>query len=375
MCVVSATNRVRGVLAGVLVGLSAAVAPAQFTPDVPPPPKSLFQVQAGDPPPVLKLNDSVALPPPKAVNPPADVGPPPPGTPLDTLSGPVLADRPLPGSVQDEYEQELQARRDFTRYTWRGARITFLPNSLLWEPPLAVKKDPKMQFLATSLANYRSEYTVDTWIGGTQGLFRFEPEGADFAAQLDIFGLVQTRLSPDDLLAADYRFGLPVSWRWGWWQGKIGYEHTSAHLGDELILRTGRQTRSFAKDEVVLGIGRIVEDNLRVYGHIGYAFSFQVPDVESSTRNRMRYDVGAEWLLRCPTGWMGSPFAAANLEWRGDQGYTPNWTLQAGWLWRNPLRREGMVRVFGEYYTGRSPYGQFLQTREQFYSVGFGFDF
>ena len=357
MCVVSAANRVRGILAGVLVGLTAAVAPAQFTPDVPPPPKALVQPPA-DP--------SVGLTPGAAA---------PAASPMDTLNGPVISDRPLPGSVEDEYQQELQARRDFTRYTWRGARITFLPNSLLWEPPLAVKKDPRMQFLATSLKNYRSDYTVDTWIGGTQGLWRFEPEGADFAAQLDIFGLVQTRLSPDDLMAADYRFGLPVSWRWGWWQGKIGYEHTSAHLGDELILRTGQQTRSFAKDEVVLGLGRIIEDNLRVYGHIGYAFSFQVPGVEPTTSNRMRYDVGAEWYLRCPTGWAGSPFAATNIEWRGDQGYQPNWTVQAGWLWRNPLRREGMVRVFGEYYTGRSPYGQFLQTSEQYYSFGFGFDY
>lgn len=372
MCVASATNRVRGVLAAVLVGVSAAVAPAQFTPDVPPPPKSLFQVQAGEPPPVRTLNDSTPLPPPVGLTPGVAA---PAASPVDTLNGPVISDQPLPGSVEDEYQQELQARRDFTRYTWRGARITFLPNSLLWEPPLAVKKDPKMQFLATSLANYRSKYTVDTWVGGTQGLWRFEPEGADFAAQLDIFGLVQTRLSPDDLMAADYRFGVPVSWRWGWWQGKIGYEHTSAHLGDEIIAARGLFPRSFAKDEVVLGLGRIIGDNLRVYGHIGYAFSFQVPDVESTTRNRMRYDVGAEWFLREPTGWHGSPFAAANLEWRGDQGYTPNWTLQAGWLWRNPLRREGMVRVFGEYYTGRSPYGQFLQTREQFYSVGFGFDY
>ncbi|MEO2092227.1 MAG: DUF1207 domain-containing protein, partial [Gemmataceae bacterium] len=302
MCVASASNRVRGVLAAVLVGLSAAVAPAQFTPDVPPPPKSLFQAQGAVPPPVRTLNDSTPLPPPVGLTPGAGA---PAASPVDTLNGPVISDRPLPGSVEDEYQQELQARRDFTRYTWRGARITFLPNSLLWEPALAVKKDPRMQFLATSLKNYRSNYTVDTWIGGTQGLWRFEPEGADFAAQLDIFGLVQTRLSPDDLMAADYRFGLPVTWRWGWWQGKIGYEHTSAHLGDELILHTGQQTRSFAKDEVVLGLGRIIEDNLRVYGHIGYAFQFQVPDVEPTTSNRMRYDVGAEWYLRSPTGWQG----------------------------------------------------------------------
>jgi hypothetical protein len=283
---------------------------------------------------------------------------------------------PLPGSLEDDFGREFAARQGYVTYTWKGTRITALPNSLLWEPPLAVKKDPRMQLLITDQNNYRSTYTVDTSIGGTQGLYRIDPEGADFAAQLDIFGLVQTRLSPDDLMASDYRFGVPVSWRWGWWQGKVGYEHTSAHLGDEIIAARGLFPRSFAKDEVVLGLGRVWNDRFRVYGHLAYAFSFQVPNVPTTSRTRTRFDVGAEWYDRCPTGFYGSPFAAANLEWRGDQQFTPNLTLQAGWLWRNPLAREGTFRLFAEHYRGTSPYGQFFGFgREQFTSVGIGFDF
>lgn len=373
MCVVSA-NRVRGALAGVLVGLSAAVAPAQFTPDVPTPPKSLFQAQAADPPPVLKLNDSTGLPKPTPLTPAATPGPA--MSPVDTLNGPVLADRPLPGSVEDEYQQELQARRDFTRYTWRGARITFLPNSLLWEPPLAVLKDPRMRASVSDQSNNRGNWSLDTSIGGTQGLWRFEPEGADFATQLDIWGVVHTRLTPEDVIFADYRFGLPVTWRWGWWQGKVGYEHTSAHLGDRLIRATpGLPIPSFAKDEVVIGLGRFIEDNLRVYGELGYAFQFVVPGVEASTRTRTRFDVGGEWFWRQPTGWAGTPFTAANLEWRGDQGFTPNLTLQAGWLWRDPFRRLGQVRLYAEHYRGTSPYGQNFAVREHATSIALAFDY
>jgi hypothetical protein len=209
----------------------------------------------------------------------------------------------------------------------------------------------------------------------TIGLLRLEPEGADFAAQLDIFGTVLTRLSPDDLIAADYRFGFPVTFRWGWWQGKVAYEHTSAHLGDEFIRQFGGGIPSFAKDEVVIGLGRFLYDNLRVYGHAAYAFTFQVPGVADTSRNKTRFDIGFEWFLRCPTGWAGTPFAAANVEWRGDQNNDPNYTAQVGWLWRNPTMRLGTLRVFAEYYNGRSPYGQFLQTRETFSSVGFGFDY
>ena len=355
-----------------------APAVAQFTPDVPAPPPSLFrQAQAADPPPVQKVTPngngtaSEKLPAPTAMPAPGAASP------MATLTEPGVVGGypPLPGTIEDTYQQELEARRGFATYTWRGTRLTAFPNTLLWEPPLAVKKDPRMQFLATDQSNYRSSYTIDTWIGGTQGLWRVEPEGADFAAQVDIFGLVLTRLSPDDLMAADYRFGVPLSWRWGWWQGKVGYEHTSAHLGDEIIAARGLVTRSFAKDEVVLGFGRFVYDDLRVYGHLGYAFSFQVPDVETTTGHRFRYDVGFEWYNRCPTGFVGTPFVAANVEWRGDQGYTPNLTLQAGWLWKNPFQRLGQARVFVEHYRGRSPYGQFMKDRETYSSVGFGFDY
>ena len=88
-----------------------------------------------------------------------------------------------------------------------------------------------------------------------------------------------------------------------------------------------------------------------------------------------RYDVGAEWFDRRPTGYAGTPFAAANLEWRGDMGNTPNWTLQAGWMWRNPFQREAVFRLFAEYYSGKSPYGHLFRDKERFYSVGIAFDY
>jgi hypothetical protein len=235
-----------------------------------------------------------------------------------------------------------------------------------------------MQFLASDQANYRGNSTIDTSIGMTIGLYRLDFEGADFSTQVDIFGLVITRLTPDDLIFADYRFGLPVTWRWGWWQGKVGYEHTSAHIGDELI-RAGRvnSVPSFAKDELVVGLGRYVTENLRVYGQFGYAFGFQVPGfTQATSREKSRYDLGAEWFLRCPTGWQGTPFAAVNVEWRGDQGFTPNYTFQAGWLWRNPYARLAQFRVFAEHYRGNSPFGHAMAgPREQFTAFGFGFDY
>ena len=288
------------------------------------------------------------------------------------------AERAIPGSLLDDFGQEYEARKGFRSYTWYGTALTAFPNTLLWEPPLAVKRDPRMMFTISDLKNYRSNYTVDATIGGTQSIVRIQPEGADFAAQIDIFGVVNTRLSPDDLMYADYRFGLPITWKRGWWHGKIGYEHTSAHIGDELI-SAGQVTKipSWSKDEFVIGVGRYFgeQQNLRVYANFGYAFQFVVPGVEDTDAHRSRFDVGFEWFARQPVGAGGTPFVAANFEWRGDQENNTNMNLQAGWLWRNPFTREGMFRVFGEHYRGRSPYGHNFLTNESYTSFGIAFDY
>jgi hypothetical protein len=372
MAGVFTAGRVRAVLSCTLGALLAGPAAAQPGSVAPPPPNSFAQVQAQDPPPVVPRSSPLPLPT-EVLNPPLPPAP----SPAVTLTQPAFADPlpPLPGSVEDQYLKELNDRRQFQTGTWRGTTVTVLPNSLLWEPPLAVKKDPRMQALASNLPNSQSNRTFDTAIGTTVGLIRGEFEGADFAAQVDMFGVVFTRFSSADLLLADYRFGVPVTFRWNWWQAKVAYEHTTAHLGDDLIRATGRQTENFAKDEVVLGVGRYLYDNLRVYGQVGYAFSFQVPGLEGTTRERTRFDLGAEWFLRCSTGWTGTPFAAANVEFRGDQQFDSNYTFQAGWLWRNPTQRLGTCRVFAEYYYGRSPYGQAIQNRERITGIGFAVDY
>ena len=98
-------------------------------------------------------------------------------------------------------------------------------------------------------------------------------------------------------------------------------------------------------------------------------------NLESSTQNASRADVGFEWFRRCATGFAGTPFVAANVEVRGDQSYSPNFRAQAGWLWRNPTQRLGMARVFVEYFNGHTPYGQFYLEKESNFAVGFGFDY
>lgn len=298
-------------------------------------------------------------------------------TPPSVIDSPhqTLTGAPLPGSLEDQLAQEYDARKTFRHCVWNGATITALPRDLLWQPPFAAKREPRMVLLPTSLDNYRDNWTLDTSIGTTVGMWRTDLPGHDLSFQFDIAAVAHTRLTPDDLTATDYRFGFPLSARWGPWHAKLAYEHTSAHIGDELI-RAQRLAfiPGMSRDEVVVGVGRWMWDQLRVYGQVSYA-ARQAYFTGFTNKFRYRFDYGFEWFHPGPTGWAGTPFAALNLDHRGDQDFEANLNVQVGWLWRNPYERLANIRLFAEYYTGGSPYGVFFQTKENFFAVGLSCDY
>ncbi len=368
------------------------VPPAKTVTLPPPRPVAPPPAQPGGPPSSLLPPPGAPKPPPppaKPVEPPPDakapVPPPvPPGVLTSVSPAGVAAAgfatrpvdlQPLPGSLEDQFDHEYAARAGFRHCVWTGTTITGLPNSLIWEPPFAIKREPRMLVLPTSLDNYRQTWTLDSSIGTTVGLWRFEPVGRDAAYQIDVFGVVHSRWTPDDLVAHDLRFGIPLTARRGPWQFKLAYEHTSSHLGDDLLrARPLTPTGDFRREEAVVGIGRWIAERLRVYGQAAYAFTMTYPN-PADDDFRWRFDAGFEWFCPKPTGWKGTPFVALNIDSRGDSAFQPGVTAQAGWLWRNPYQRLANVRLFAEYTNSRSLYGQFYQNREKFYAVGLSCDY
>jgi hypothetical protein len=255
----------------------------------------------------------------------------------------------------------------------RGSVVSGFPRTLLWEPPLAGLREPRFMLMPTTYSSDVTDQTVDTAVGNTLGLLRYEPAGSPTAWQFDVFAVVYSRFSEYDFfVTADYRLGLPISWACGPWHGKFGYEHTSTHLGDEILVRTGRAPFDYIKDEFVLALGRYwFDQRLRVYGQAAWAFSQEIPGDPSP----WRFDLGAEWVRRRATGCWGQPFAAGNLEFNGAVDYSPSFSLQGGWMWRDPARRLGQARVFAQYFTGHSLYGQFFQTRENWFGLGVALDY
>lgn len=256
------------------------------------------------------------------------------------------------------------------------SRLSFFPNGLLWEPLLANKRDPRFALVVSDLNTPLTSQTADTSIGTTFGLFRFSPWMHDVEMQLDMFGVVHSRFSQADfLIASDYRFGVPLTFRIGNFHAKLAYEHTSTHFGDEAIEISGLRRIEYIRDEFVLGLGYTFANQLRIYGQYGYSSFIDVIREGVRENNRNRYDVGLEWFRRQKTLNYGQPFAALNLGFDGVVNFDPDLTLQAGWMWRLEDRRLSQVRLYAEFYTGRSPYGQLFRDRETFSAVGVSLDY
>lgn len=275
---------------------------------------------------------------------------------------PVVCPRPAEGCREDP----------FRNATCGGLVMTCFPQSLIWDPPLAARREPRFTLVPTTLSNAYTHNTLDVNIGATAGLSRFDREGNPLRVQLDMFGVVVSRISEYNyLVASDYRAGLPLTFELEAWHGKVSYEHSSDHVGDETILRTGRQRIDFTKDELVLGLGRwLYGHRLRLYGDGAWAFFQNIPDDPSP----FRFDLGAEWRPRFSTEFRGQPYAAVNLDFNGVNDFSPSIDFQAGWLWLAPDRRLGQFRVYLEFFAGHSPYGQYFQMPERFVGLGVALD-
>lgn len=252
-------------------------------------------------------------------------------------------------------------------------RVEFFPTSLLWEPKLADKREPRVSVVLNDVDSFFSNRTTDPSIGMTLGVFRLRPERfPNIEWQVDLFAVSHLRFSRgDESIAQDYRYGLPITFRTGNLIGKVGYEHTSTQLGDELFESGRRGRATFERDEAVAALGYLWENQLRVYGQAAYAVYRSIP----GEPDRWRYDVGFDWYQRVSTGLRGQPFAAVNAAFDPAVDYHVTMTYQVGWMWKKVDQRLGQFRVYAEFFDGRSVYGQLFRNREQYAGLGISMDY
>ena len=265
--------------------------------------------------------------------------------------------------MPNEYVEQQHYNGDFWEFQ-------FMPEGLIWRAYMAGMKESRM---ALMIHNEKDEgWLWDVVLGGRIGVFRYgdynsqNPQGIQF----DLEGAAFPRLNVGanmDLDAADFRFGMPVSWTNGKFRYKAGYYHLSSHLGDEKMLRDGLTSRiNYSRDAMVLAAAYHPIDTIRIYVETEYAFYSDVAE-------EWAFQFGFEYGPACPTGLRGAPFFAMNGHLRQELDFSGNFVLQTGWAWRGQGGR--ILRTGLHYYNGSSNQYEFFSTFEHQIGVGLWFDY
>lgn len=250
--------------------------------------------------------------------------------------------------------------------------LQLLPDGLLYGSYLAGPREPRFGY-EWLYDTQREVWVNEVALGGRMGLLRFgdfdaqSPEGW----QLDMEGAAFPQLAEGslDLLAADFRFGIPLTWRRGSYQVKLAYYHLSSHAGDEFLLTAPSDfTRiNFSRNAFVLGAGYFPLPDLRLYGEVGYGF------INDGGNEPWEFQFGAENRPSSPTGLRGAPFWALNAHLREEVDFGGSFTAEAGWAWRGPDSGH-LLRVGAQYYSGHTRQYEFLGRTEDLIGLGIWFD-
>lgn len=251
----------------------------------------------------------------------------------------------------------------------------WLPDSLIYKSYLAGVNEPRF---SGTVGTGRSNIVGGNWLlegtlGARVGLFRYGT-GHDILAQgfqMDVEGAANLRLDLTDdvdVIATDYRAGVPLTYGWGNHQFKLAYYHVSSHLGDEFLIKRPNFPRlNFLRDVFVFGWSYYINTDLRIYAETGWAYKSEISEP-------WEFQFGLDWAPGCPTGVHGAPFFAINGHLREELRFGGNLTAQAGWAWRADTG--GRLLRFGlQYYNGASNQFSFYQYHENELALGLWYDF
>jgi hypothetical protein len=246
-----------------------------------------------------------------------------------------------------------------------------LPDGLIYRSYLAGARESRMG--CSWVNEEKTGWVWDIALGGRVGIARWgtrdpvRPEGW----QIDIEGAGLPRLDLQhqrELVAADFRFGIPITYGRGRYQMKAGYYHLSSHLGDEFMVQHPTVSRiNYSRDVLIWGHSFYLTEDLRVYGEVGWA------SWADGGSEPWEFQFGVDYSPARPSGWRGAPFFAFNAHLREEVDFGGNLVVQTGWQWRGEtgnLFRAGM-----QYFNGMSEQYQFFDEHEQKLGMGVWYDF
>jgi hypothetical protein len=258
-------------------------------------------------------------------------------------------------------------------------KTILFPQGQLFYPPMASPKEPRthVTFLRLNLSDDNINIG-SVGFGDSFGLVRWPGWRVEDAWQLSISGAVLAQFnlntSSSDLINADYIIGFPLSYRIGQWSARARLFHQSSHLGDEFLLQPQKPelkvTRINLSFETIELLGAWEWERLQFTAGPSYILH------TDSDLKRYSVQAGIDYQSREPVFQPTMRLFASVLchAWE-ETDWNPDVNVKAGVNIRSPYAEKRSVQIFGEYYHGNLPFGQFYKLRAEYYGAGINASF
>jgi hypothetical protein len=144
---------------------------------------------------------------------------------------------------------------------------------------------------------------------------------------------------------------------------RLAWLHTSAHVGDEYLERTGRMRIGYTRQEVALGGSWKPARAWRLYAEYAHGYGYDPDDPGEPGRGQ----VGIEW----ERGSRWGPYGALDVQAWQERDWARDVAVQGGIAFRSETRR---WRLGIEAYDGRVPLGEFFLEDQRHVAVGLFLD-
>ncbi len=253
------------------------------------------------------------------------------------------------------------------------------PVDTLFVNSLSSAKEPRTHVTWLRLNLPASSFNVGSvGFGDSFGLVRVPGWGKTDNWQLGISGTVLAQFNMDaeslDLINADYIIGFPLGYRNGDWSARARFFHQSSHLGDEFLLLPQNpelmETRinlSFETIELLFGWDW---EGVRLTAGPSYIVHTSTPLKRYSAQGGIDY-------LRTKPVYKSTvyPFASALWHFWEETNWDTDITVKAGINIRSPYAEKRSIQIFGEYYHGNLPFGQFYLLQAEYFGAGINISF
>ncbi|MGA7829308.1 MAG: DUF1207 domain-containing protein [Geobacteraceae bacterium] len=253
-------------------------------------------------------------------------------------------------------------------------KTILFPEGPLFYAPLASPKEPRTYATWLRLNLPGDSFNIGAvGFGDSFGIVRWPGWGDSDAWQLGISGAVLAQFNLDsdsmDLINADFIIGLPLSYRNGSWSARARIYHQSSHLGDEYLLLKNQgfpqQTRINLSFETIELLGGWEWEGIRLTAGPSYIIHSDTPLKRTSVQAGLDYR-SMKPVFHPKVNLFASVLCQAweETDWNTDV------SAKAGINIRIANNEKRAVRIYGEYYNGNLPFGQFYKLRADYYGGG-----